>query len=1044
MLSTKIKMNRILQINTNRSKGAQDLALQTAVQLNIDILTITEPNISSLGEQWIADETKVAAIKWMKQGLQIKRGKEKGFTWATHKNLTVYSCYISPNVNLQEYLDFLDRLEGSIRTHDPSREIVITGDFNASSSIWGSRTTNRRGLAVEEWIGKLNLIVANTGTRPTFERREQSSFLDLTISNHKLTNRIINWAVLTDLESLSDHKYIVFEILEKETHTNRPKNTLKNTEQNSFRKQIDKTMLVKELEKSLEGKPVDVKVLNTALKKACKKSELETIHRKDGIYWYNETIAVARKECIKTRRAYLRAKPESRESTHKIYMEARYKLNREIANSKREHWKSLCDDIERNPWGTGYKIIANKFKIPQPKLEERVIENTLKTLFPTHDLYRHQIIETNSDKHDTIEVTRDEILEVANKIATNKAPGPDQVPALAIKTLLKNFPEEISKVFTNLLQKGTFPVSWKQAKVVLLLKPGKPENIPSSYRPICLLNTIGKAFEVLINNRLQTFLEENSILSDKQYGFRKNRSTITAINRIVDRAKLVNKTSLKSRKFYLLVLLDIKNAFNSVSWRAIKQSLDFYKVPTYIQKIIDNYLTDRTITSSKTKIEMTAGVPQGSILGPTLWNVTYNEVFNLGLPEGADLTGYADDLALTIEAKTEALLELRANAALRIINNWLKKQSLELAAQKSEAILITNKYKVEKFKIEVEGEQIGLKDAVKYLGVTIDKRLSFSKHIREATEKAAKISNNLNRIMPRTFGAGEGKRRLLAKIAEQIISYGSPVWDENLEIKQNTKHLEKAQRITAIRVSRAYKTVSSEALMVIGRCIPWEIKLKLRRNIRNRTEQCEDFENKCMEKWQQKWRASSTNKGKWTKSIIKDINSWYNRPHGELTYEMTQALTGHGCFQSYLYKIKKKLSPTCVHCDAGEDDDVEHTLFHCSKFRDKRTELTSFLNSDLNKDTFIENLLKNSESWDKINAFIVQVITEKEKYDRAWQRGETTTEMRERTGEPERLTRSNTNDEPTSLGATDRMGEVPQEATERHLEANEEERMNVS
>lgn len=286
-----IKMTIILQINTNRSRGATELVAQTAKELNADIIVITEPNVNRLDKNRITDESNDAATRVLKKGAPTKSGKGKGFVWIEHNNMTVYNCYISPNVKILEFQNFLDKLENSIREQKIEWEIIVTGDFNAISTTWGNNRTTKRGKIMEEWIGKLDLTVANTGDRPTFERRNQTSFLDLTLFNENLTNRITNWAVLTDLESLSDHKYIIFDITDK---------------------------------------------------------------GKNG-----------------------RAKSEQKETAHKVYMEARHKLNLEIAKAKTESWEKLCDDVEKDPWGTGYKIIADKFKIAQPKLDNKLIESKL-------------------------------------------------------------------------------------------------------------------------------------------------------------------------------------------------------------------------------------------------------------------------------------------------------------------------------------------------------------------------------------------------------------------------------------------------------------------------------------------------------------------------------------------------------------------------------------------------------------------------------------------------------------------------------------------
>lgn len=304
------------------------MAIQTAIQLDIDILVMTQPNIKKLDKTWAVDELKNAATKTFNKATPMKIGQGPGFIWTQHNSLILYNCYISPNVNTEDYQNFLTILENSILEHKEDKELIITGDFNTTSSMWGNNSTNKRGKIMEEWIAKLNLIVANRGNKPTFERREQRSNIDITLFSENLTNRIKNWAVLTDLESLSDHKFIVFDILPKATiNKNRQE---RETKGQGYIKQIDKVKLVEQLEKRIVGKSLDPTNMYKAIKTASKHSEVETIHRINGAYWYNERVAEARRLCIKARRAYLRAKPEKKGQQHKTYMEFRYKLNTEI------------------------------------------------------------------------------------------------------------------------------------------------------------------------------------------------------------------------------------------------------------------------------------------------------------------------------------------------------------------------------------------------------------------------------------------------------------------------------------------------------------------------------------------------------------------------------------------------------------------------------------------------------------------------------------------------------------------------------------------
>lgn len=127
------------------------------------------------------------------------------------------------------------------------------------------------------------------------------------------------------------------------------------------------------------------------------------------------------------------------------------------------------------------------------------------------------------------EVTCDEIREVSWRIPSGKAPGPDGFPDVVIKAVATRKPEVLRDTFNECLKCGLFSRSWKVVKLVLLRKGEKPLEHPSSYRSICLLNTVGKLFERIIKRHLEKQLEESRYLSELQFGFRKGRSTVDAI-----------------------------------------------------------------------------------------------------------------------------------------------------------------------------------------------------------------------------------------------------------------------------------------------------------------------------------------------------------------------------------------------------------------------------------------------------------------------------------------------------------------------------------
>ncbi|CAB0042922.1 unnamed protein product [Trichogramma brassicae] len=195
-------------------------------------------------------------------------------------------------------------------------------------------------------------------------------------------------------------------------------------------------------------------------------------------------------------------------------------------------------------------------------------------------------------------------------------------------------------------------------RLVLMLKPSKPAFEPSSYRPLCMLDTVGKLLERIIANRLEAFTEGPAGLTDSQFGFRKGRSTIDAIQKVLSIAKAAisgKRYHRGTKKYCVIVTLDVKNAFNSARLNHILSALEKMGVPPYLRRIIASYFSDRVLEySTDDSVEtysVTASVPQGSVFGTILWNAMYNKILGLRLPRTVSIVGFADNIALTIVDK---------------------------------------------------------------------------------------------------------------------------------------------------------------------------------------------------------------------------------------------------------------------------------------------------------------------------------------------------------------------------------------------------------
>jgi len=156
----------------------------------------------------------------------------------------------------------------------------------------------------------------------------------------------------------------------------------------------------------------------------------------------------------------------------------------------------------------------------------------------------------------------------------------------------------------------------------------------------------------------------------------------------------------------------------------------------------------------------------------------YDGVLRLPMPANVQVTGFADDVAITIVAKTTAEVEDMANTAVRKVESWLSLAGLQLAAHKTEAVLISSQQLVETAKLTVGGVDIVSQRAIKYLGVMIGTRLSYKEHLEYANKKAAATARSLARILLNTRGPNQERRKLIASVVTSQVLYAAPEWDK--------------------------------------------------------------------------------------------------------------------------------------------------------------------------------------------------------------------------------------------------------------------------
>ncbi|CAB0040752.1 unnamed protein product [Trichogramma brassicae] len=384
---------------------------------------------------------------------------------------------------------------------------------------------------------------------------------------------------------------------------------------------------------------------------------------------------------------------------------ARGRLRAAIEDSKLRCWSALCDEVDRDVWGRPYGTVMARLRGPRatPPREPSLMRRTVAALFPTvtEALIRPPAGPVGAAVPG---VTLDELRGACGRIRDGAAPGPDGVPNRALKLAVARRPGAFLQVYSACLSGGVFPSPWKRQRLVLLPKPGKPPDAPSSYRPLCMLDTAGKILERIVCRRLEVYTEAPDGLSDHQHGFRRGRSTVDAIESVTAAAREAFGGARGSRKYCAVVTLDVRNAFNSARWNNILAALERIRTPEYLQRIIHSYFQARVLEydtdDGPESCSITAGVPQGSVLGPILWNAMYDIILRLRLDEGVRVVGFADDIAVIAVAGTTYEVEDLLSCAIARVRDALWGLGLETADHKTEALLISRKRRLETITIE--------------------------------------------------------------------------------------------------------------------------------------------------------------------------------------------------------------------------------------------------------------------------------------------------------------------------------------------------------
>ncbi len=339
-----------------------------------------------------------------------------------------------------------------------------------------------------------------------------------------------------------------------------------------------------------------------------------------------------------------------------------------------------------------------------------------------------------------------EVINIASAFQNKRSFGFDNIPVNVMKLSISYIAEVLAVIINCSLDTGIFPDTLKVARVCPIFKSGEKNDF-QNYRPISVLPSFSKIFEKVVQSRLLSYLYSNNILCNNQFGFRKNHSSYMALIELYDKISL----AIDNKEFAIGIFIDLSKAFDTLDHNILIKKLEHYGIRGKALDWFRSYLFNRKQCVSLNGVmsdykSITYGVPQGSILGPLLFILYINDIVNCS--EHFIFILFADDTNLFFSCKNILHLSNTVNLELDNLSAWFRSNKLSLNIKKTSYILFGSKHfnAFEPLNVSIDGQLLERVECTKFLGVFIDEKLNWKKHIDHVASKISKGLCALGRV----------------------------------------------------------------------------------------------------------------------------------------------------------------------------------------------------------------------------------------------------------------------------------------------------------
>ncbi|MES9884550.1 MAG: reverse transcriptase family protein [Sedimenticola sp.] len=526
--------------------------------------------------------------------------------------------------------------------------------------------------------------------------------------------------------------------------------------------------------------------------------------------WMTRT---ARETIKNKKRKWIKFINNRSEENRENYEEAKRKVNSETTKAKVEYEKQLATNIktdERNFWKYVKSKTKTKDTIGNLENENGEIETDCKKRAEILNVFFTSVF-TNEDTTNipdfeervfespliNTQITEDEIKKSILKLKVSKSQGPDKCHPKFLVETIESLAKPLTLLYNKSLNESKIPDIWRVANISAIHKKG-PKIKAENYRPISLTSVVCKNMERVIKDRITSHMEANNLFTKHQHGFRKGYSCVTQLLEVCEKWT----EELDSKNNVDVIFLDFQKAFDSVPHQRLFKKMEGYGIRGKVLKWVMDLLTNRKQRvvlngESSEWSSVTSGIPQGSVIGPTLFLIFIND-----MPEVVNniVKMFADDAKIYARVNT---VQEAANLQNDINNlqKWSEKWQLKFNGAKCKHMHLGKDQEFSKYNMKIGDEEKIIQEVneEKDLGVVMDKNLKFVAHIQTVVKKA----NRMLGVIKRTFKYIDKEvfLNLYKALVRPHLEYASNVW--SVIYKKDATLIENVQR----RATRLMKNI---------------------------------------------------------------------------------------------------------------------------------------------------------------------------------------------------------------------------------------------